>query len=172
MFLPRSKYQIKQATWGQFVLSGSHGSYVGPYIEDYLGRTYAGNTLEGAENRVLYRVNEVETIKATTKKMELVPTEKDYQKGDFTRYFRRHRTSKIIEEVDRKTFQDSNDQIWQKVSCLWRVKGNLEDQLIYNYVWHGLRWRNQKTLNALEREMPGIVEVLELEPDEFVVEKS
>ena len=48
MYLPKSKYEVKQAFWGMFKLSGSQdeGFYVGPYIEDYLGRVYAGTSLK------------------------------------------------------------------------------------------------------------------------------
>lgn len=172
MFLPRSKYQIKQASWGQFILSGSQTGrfYVGPYIEDYLGRTYAGDTLEGAEDRVLVPAQGGETQTRKTISLDILPKKENYKVGSYIRYFRQNKTTRVVEEVDSQVQKKSDKQLWNFASCIWRVSGKLDDQLIHGYTWRGLRYWNGEALKKLEREIPGIVEALELKPEDFVEE--
>lgn len=168
MYLPKSKYTVKTASWGMFQLSGSEesGFYVGPYIEDYLGRTYAGSSLKGAENRVL--------IPQDSKKppvqiqVDILPKETNYVSGSIVRYFRQNKTSKVIEEVDKEKATKSKN--WRIVSGSWILTGSLEDQKIYGHTYLGVRSRNQKTLDLWEKEMPGIIEALDLKPEDFVEE--
>ena len=166
MYLPKSKYEVKQAFWGMFKLSGSQdeGFYVGPYIEDYLGRVYAGTSLKGAENRVLIPMVEQKTPEVQVK-VNILPTEEDYLAGSITRYFRQNRSTKVIEEIDEKKAQQSEN--WKVVSGSWVLTGSLEDQKIYGHTYRGVKTRNQKTLDNWEKEMPGIVEALNLKPEDL-----
>lgn len=172
MFLPRSKYQIKQASWGQFILSGSQTGrfYIGPYIEDYLGRTFAGDTLEGAENRVLVPVEDSEPVGRRTVSLDILPKENTYQAGAYVRYFRQNKATKVVEEVDEQVQKKSDRKVWTLASCIWRIKGKLDNQIIQGYTWRGLRYWNGESLKKLERVIPGIVEALELKPEDFVQE--
>lgn len=168
MYLPKSKYTIKQATWGMFTLSGSgdKGSYVGPYIEDYLGRTYAGNTLDGAENRVLIpSENRSEFSEPVQTKIDILPSEKDYLSGSMIRYFRQNRVTKAVEEIDKEKAQKSKN--WKVISGSWILTGSLDDQKIYGHTYRGVRTRNQKTLDSWEEEIPGITEALNLKAEDL-----
>lgn len=168
MYLPKSKYTVKQATWGMFTLSGSTDgrSYVGPYIEDYLGRTYAGSTLDGAENRVLIpREDDVESPEPVQTKVDILPTEKDYLSGSMVRYFRQNRSTRAVEEVDREKAQKSKN--WKVISGSWVLTGSLDDQKIYGHTYRGVRTRNQKTLDSWEEEIPGITEALNLKAEDL-----
>lgn len=168
MFLPKSKYEIKQATWGMFQLSGSEdtGFYVGPYIEDYLGRTYAGNSLVGAENRVLIRTEDATEKEATVQvKVNILPTEANYVSGSIVRYFRQNKVNKTVEEIDREKANKSGN--WKVISGSWILTGSLEDQKIYGHTYLGVKSRNQKTLDRWEKEIPGITEALDLKPEDL-----
>lgn len=166
MFLPKSKYEIKQATWGMFQLSGSRdeGFYVGPYIEDYLGRTYAGTSLKGAEKRVLIPSSEPEPAKIQVK-VNILPTEENYLTGSITRYFRQNKISKVVEEVDEEKAGKSTN--WTVISGTWILTGSLEDRKIYGHTYLGVRSRNQKMLDQWEEEIPGITEALNLKPEDL-----
>lgn len=166
MFLPKSKYEIKQAVWGMFKLSGSQdsGFYVGPYIEDYLGRTYAGSSLKGAEKRVLISTKEPEIPKSQIR-VDILPTEEDYLTGSITRYFRQNRSTKVVEEIDEEKARKSDN--WTVISGSWILTGSLEDQKIYGHTYRGVKTRNKKTLDRWEEEIPGITEALNLKPEDL-----
>lgn len=167
MYLPKSKYEVKQATWGQFTLSGSGEDYVGPYIEDFLGRTYAGDTLKGAEKRKLVPTENVtNTTKPVQVKVNIVPDEEQYRSGSTIRYFRQNKTSKVVEEIDQEKADKSKN--WKVISGSWILTGSLEDRDIYGHVYLGVKSRNQKTLDSWEEEIPGITEALNLKPEDFV----
>lgn len=177
MFLPSNKYTIKQASWGDFTLSGSSdedGYYVGPYIEDYLGRTFAGSSLKGAENRVLIPSENLLLKKDIRKdrviKIALDPTDPRYLTGSYTRYFRQNQIDKTVYEVDKEAVTSDTGSVWKTVSGSWILTGSLDDRLIYRHTYRGVRWRNQKTLDRWEKEIPGMVEALNLKPEDFVIE--
>ena len=172
MFLPRSKYEIKQATWGMFQASGSADGkyYVGPYIEDYLGRTFAGTDILKAEERVLIRVNVEESSRRVATKVEIAPSEEDRRNGYWVRYFRQNIDTKVVEEIDSSVANSSNRKYWKVISGLWITTGNLDDQIIYGYKYRGVRYRNQKQLDLWNREIVGLSELLELKPEDFVKE--
>lgn len=169
MYLPKSKYKIKQATWGMFQLSGSEdsGFYVGPYIEDFRGNTYAGTSLVGAEKRVLVPTEDYETTKEPVQvKVNILPGEKEYQSGSMIRYFRQNLVSKIVEEIDKEKADKSKN--WKVISGKWILTGSIDDQKIYGHTYRGVRTRNQKMLDTWEKEIPGITEALNLKPEDLV----
>lgn len=170
MFLPKSKYTVKQASYGMFYLSGSlEKSYIGPYIEDYLGRTFAGSDLEGAENRVLLPLSENEsTFQPRSIQNELVPSEEDYVTGSYVRYFRQNKVSKVIEEISKDRVGEVGP--WKEIYGLWIITGTLDDQLIYGIPYRGVRHWNQATLDNWEEQIPGITSALNLKPEDFVRE--
>ena len=168
MYLPKSKYTIKQAAPGMFILSGSPVGefYVGPYIEDYLGRTFAGKDILKAWDRVLYRAEEPEQSRQEVVTTDHTPKEENYQSGSYIRYFRRNRVTKVTEEI-------TEDQVdlegpWNVISGSWILTGSLDDIYYDRIPYRGVRFRNQQTLDKWEVEMPGIVSVLELKPEDFV----
>ena len=166
MYLPKSKYTVKQAPWKMFTLSGSQDDefYVGPYIEDFRGNYYAGTTIVGAENRVLEKIGE--NFKEPTQiRVDIIPGEKQYAAGSVVRYFRQNRTSKVVEEIDEEKARKSEG--WKVISGSWILTGSLEDQNIYGHTYLGVKSRNQKTLNFWEKEIPGITEALNLKPEDF-----
>lgn len=170
MYLPKSKYTIKTASYGQFYLSGSNGkSYVGPYIEDYLGRTFAGTDILEAEKRILVPVTEDEPVFYSREiRNDLTPTEEDFITGSYTRYFRQNKYSKVIEEITEDRLEE--DGPYRIISGTWIVTGSLDDRLIYGIPYKGVRFRNGITLRRWDKEMPGLSSVLNLKPEDFVRE--
>lgn len=171
MFLPKSKYKVKHASWGMFQLEGAAPGeyYVGPYIEDYLGRTYAGKDFETAQKRVLVPVS-TKTETKTLVETNLVPDEEHYQSGSYVRYFRQNRYSKVVEEITEDRVKELGP--WKIISGSWIISGKLDDTLYgpEQYRYLGVRKRNQETLDRWEQQIKGISEALHLKPEDFVRE--
>ena len=168
MFLPKSKYTIKFATQGQFALSGSEdqGCYVGPYIEDFRGNVYAGTSLLGAEKRKLVSIIGEEEVPKVQVKVEIIPTEEQYQSGSMVRYFRQNPVSKVVEEIDKDKIKESKN--WIIASGSWVLTGSLDDVDMYGIPYRGARTRNSITLKKLELVIPGITQALDLHPEDLV----
>lgn len=170
MYLPKSKYTIKHAKPGEFTLSGSSEEkyYVGPYIEDYLGRTFAGTDITKAEERVLVSCTNKEITEVQEIKNDLVPNEELYLTGSYTRYFRQSKATKAIEEISEEQIEDSGTY-WY-VSGTWIISGSLKDRWIFGYPYRGVYYRNAVVLQEWEKEIPGIATALEISPSQFVRE--
>jgi len=167
MFLPKSKYKIKQAAWGQFYLSGSARGeyYVGPYIEDYRGRTFAGSDISKAQDRVLISTSE-EVTPIEEYSSDYSPKEDAFVSGSYIRYFRQNTVTTVVEEITEEQLKQSGPFIYTSGS--WIVTGSLDDILIYGIPYRGVRWRNTQTLNAWDKEISGIISALNLKPEDFV----
>lgn len=171
MYLPKSKYTVKHATWGIFKLKGSPEGefYVGPYIEDYLGRFYAGKDFVTAQKRPLVKIDET-VVREEPGEIVLGPQEENYQSGSYVRYFRKNTVSRVCEEVTKDKFEAESSSIWKTCSITWILTGSLDDYYIGDYLKRGVRYENTIALFQLENKLPGIVEILELKPEEFVEE--
>lgn len=170
MFLPKSKYTIKSASYGMFKLENSaNGSYyVGPYIEDYLGRTFAGTDIRRAEERVLISVQDEEAKPYKQIQNNLVPDSEAYLSGSYIRYFRQNKISRVVEEISKD--RTSEEGPYKVVSGSWILTGSLDDQLIYGKPYRGVRYRNDQTLQKWEKEIRGLRSALNLSPEDFVQE--
>lgn len=96
--------------------------------------------------------------------------EKDYERGNFTRYFVRKRndTSAPIIEIDKKQFETLNqsksglnESIYKGVKLIWKLTGPRND--VYKdgkIVIYGVEDSNKRTLKLKEREMENITTAL------------
>ena len=127
-YIPKSRISVLEAGPGEFINRSTNKPYVGPYIELSSGKFYAGtgisnytfeivkpepipNNFAKTKNVAKYNIlnkkiykklKKVENIIATKN----IPTEEDYEKGFYTRYF----LNKVNEpsfyiEVDEDTFK-------------------------------------------------------------------
>ena len=58
---------------------------------------------------------------------KMVPVEKDYINGSYTRYFIKRHFQSIITEVNKDTFNESTEEFYVKVELLWKLTGPLND---------------------------------------------
>lgn len=172
MFLPESKYNIKDTVEsGMSFVTEAGEAYVGKYIEDYLGNCYSGTDLKGAQNRLIKVASKL-TIQLPIPKPKKrpEPTEEDYASGSYIRYFKQNNLTKKVQEIKAEDVKDNKGcKITQSP---WILTGSLDDQFIGNYIYSGVRSKNQEFLNKLEEEIPGIVKSLDLTPEEFVKESN
>ena len=108
-YQPKSKYNIKEAAPGEFVVKSSRAPYFGFYIEVSEGRFFAGNDPKRLLNEIVrpvavsnnfgknkdifkYNVLNSQTYGKLKKIKDIIPfkntpTESDYKKGNYIRFF-------------------------------------------------------------------------------------
>jgi hypothetical protein len=92
------------------------------------------------------------------------PTNANYKKGVFTRYFVKKKNEDTIIEISREAaakynnsnLEGTNSYLWKKMQLKWTISGPIED----------VRKVNQRVLEIKEQEMPGILNYLS-DLDEF-----
>lgn len=72
-----------------------------------------------------------------------LPTQKDYDKGYFTRYFVKRHFDQIITEVTKDNFLELEKQHYVKLELAWKLRGNVEEI-------------NMKQVRTAERDIEGI----------------
>jgi hypothetical protein len=179
MYIPSSFIEKKYTNGDEFIFSTNRKKYIGPYViingnKFYSGEIYNNSSIE------LIPVPKPEEIPSIIKYDVLSdfkvfdlksfspinfsynpPTEQDYQKGSYKRYFVKNRSIKAggITEVDYETFKDLVDQ------------GGKHDYNIYEPFF--INWnltqtqRNIDQLNLLSRRYLGLKSYLK-NPSQFV----
>ncbi len=166
-YIPKSKLNVLDTPGGEFISKLSGESYVGKYIELSNGKYYAGSDpsnlneelikptspplLTSNRNSLIYSslkpkkakfLGNIKSIYPT----KTTPTEKDYDKGYYTRYFaKKVNEPKGYVEIDRDVFNSINKQkkeydfhLYEVGSLTWNLK-------------NGTRKSNFTNLQILER---------------------
>lgn|SRR5574344_102614 len=165
MFLPKSKYTVKQAKPGEYVQSDGT-EYVGPIMETYTEEVFAGeNPLDTTGKLTSVVETDADLPTKTIHMIKRIPTEEEYTKGSMVRYFCQDLRSLKVVEVLEKEYREgvvSDSKTYNYVSGSWILTGSLEDKTykIQNfrveYVVPGVRSKNQKEIGRLEELVPGI----------------
>lgn len=146
-------------------------------VQDYRGNFYQGAQISSKAKPLDYipskeeHVKEVYTNQFITSK--IVPTDLDYKRGHYTRYFIKDvGTGKIIETSEIKyNTEVSNPKLYRKTGKLqWLLKGIKEDTLINGYVYKGVRTRNTASIEEASKILTGLQDQLLKDPLEFVVD--
>ena len=162
-YIPKSRYKKAKSTDGtEFVEVKSRKLYKGFYIETYKGKFFAGKTPE--EGGV-----ELEKIKKDIKfPLGLLgllagfflkkPTQSEKEKGVTKRNFIQDKNDKKIIETDPDTYAQAKITLVNSTFAEvdWLIKGPAEDKMLGNYPLEGAESKNKKTIQALEKTMPGI----------------
>ena len=173
-YFPKSKINIKEALVGEFRYKNSKEPFNGKYLELSTGRFYAGTDVINLGREIVKITEELSnniigsnydsqkfSILSPKKKKFLkntkliptsknIPTEKDYQRGYYTRYFvRRINQPKgyievnfdVIKKLQEKKDYDYN--LYEAGSIIWALK-------------NGTRKTNNNNLRLLEQTFPFI----------------
>ena len=131
-YIPKSKINILNTSGGEFVLKSTNQEYIGDYIELSNGKFYAGNNsqkldeeliipltsnkLGNSRNNLIYsnlkpkKANFLAKVK-TIYPTKTLPTQEDYNKGYYTRYFiKKVNEPKGYIEVNVDVFDSINQQ--------------------------------------------------------------
>lgn len=157
----------KSTSGGQYVVKSTGEEYKGMYFETSTGKYYSGTkpTENGVELEKLTANHWEDLMPLALAIPGLLrglfkpkPKKGDSAKGVTKRYFiRNNRTSKII-EVDKPTYDQANRELPNHTFAAvdWIIKGPAEDKVINGYPYEGAVSRNRKTIQALEKQIPGI----------------
>ena len=104
------------------------------------------------------------------KTLKLPPSTKELRSGRMKRCFYKNiATGKISEILEAKSVKlIPTLQKYEKVVCVnWLIAGPLKDQTVNGFFLEGIESRNNKTLNQLKKQIPGVEALIE-GPAEFV----
>tara|TARA_R110000787_G_scaffold10290_8_gene35062 strand:+ start:266 stop:1219 length:954 start_codon:yes stop_codon:yes gene_type:complete len=172
-YLPKSKIQISDTSGGEFVFKNSRKPYKGTYMATSTGKYYQGsdnynlktelikvepvplnfkrtktnikyNILQPSKFKFLKKIKSIALIKPQ-------PTEKDYEKFKFIRYFAKKINSALSYiEVDKEIYDsikgkkpEYDHNLYEVGKIEWALSGNTQTI-------------NKNTLTKLEEEHPGI----------------
>ena len=163
-YYPESKYSKPKSTRrGQFRIKGFDEIYTGLYVGTFDHKYFAGISpmdtqveLEKIENTSTAVAAVLTSAVAFIVGRVLTKSEKD--KGSIKRYFIQTSQNSKISETDRATYLLEKKSPLSKnfLEVDWNIKGPAEDKIIGQYKYEGAESKNKKTIQALEKQLPGI----------------
>ena len=171
MYLPKSKYKKPKSTKGsEFIIKGTTEYYSGMYFETYKKQFFAGTkpTDNGAElqkvsdhgdrNAMLLALGIGLLGTAVAGFFQKKPTKSEKESGIAKRYFVQDLNDNKIAETDKVTYNQTKLTVPNRnfAEIDWIIKGPAEDQMFGQYPYEGAESRNRKTIETLNKTMPGI----------------
>lgn len=162
-YIPKSKYKKAKSTDGtEFVEVTSRLLYKGFYIETFAGKFFGGKTPEedGPELEKIKKTKEFPTalLGLLAGFFKKKPTQSEKEKGVTKRNFIQDRNNNKIIETDPDTYALAKLNLTNSTFAQidWIIKGPAEDKVFNGYPFEGAESRNRKTIQGLEKQMPGI----------------
>jgi hypothetical protein len=136
-YIPKNKIQINLYTaGGEYNDISNNIEYIGYYHKLYNGKYFTGRTPNDSNIKELIKINdgdgEASSIPVTIPYNPLLPTEQDYQVGEFIRYFNIKRNQAIFTEITKETydkFKQQDPQVpWRSYrvfSLSWQLTGDI-----------------------------------------------
>ena len=157
-YTPKSKYQLLQASGHEYFISPTKTPYIGPYILTsegaFIGKDIkqrgkirlTPQSLKGKKQDNIFLTDNTNpyyrlkpnTAKFIQKTLPIIstktkPTEKDYERGYYTRYFcKRNNAENVYFEINKSTFKalkSKNNQydhaLYTSDSLIWAVDGDI-----------------------------------------------
>lgn len=137
-YIPKNKIITGLTTSGtEFVFKDTTDYYSGPYYKLSNGKFYTGLNQNAAVTREIIKPTDTKTTSGASvlnniAQSPLFPTEQDYKKGVFIRYFVVKRNEPIFIEIEKKVYdkyKQRNSQVpWQlykHVSLFWELVGDV-----------------------------------------------
>lgn len=179
-FLPKHK-QIKGGKVNGILVDMKTGNkYLGKFVRDHKGQYYKGESVSPKADKlrlIPFSHDHNEPDKFGTEMVTYYPrpTEKDYSKGTFTRYFVKDKRNGKIYELNKKRFIlfKREGRTTNKLLKLdWYITGNPEDQEIKGYLYPGLKAKNADVTKQANKVLPGIRSQFLKDPSQFVKHKK
>jgi hypothetical protein len=162
----------KSAQLGEFQVKNTKELYRGSYVETFNNKYFAGkSTMEtGIE---LEKVVDEQVDRKTTPSISLPfslladslgglfkrkPTKLQRERGVVKRYFVQDLSNKKIAETDKVSYNQTELTVPNRnfAEIDWIIKGPAEDKMFGDYPFEGAESKNRKTIQALNKAMPGI----------------
>jgi|TARA_R110002050_G_scaffold37593_1_gene93155 hypothetical protein len=171
-YLPKNKYQVLYTNGGEYKFLNSQTPYIGNYLKLYNGEIFAGDSISSPQGKLIpitslpsrnvqidsinNRVYSVLKPNLTKEQDEYIPiigstpypTEVDYKKGFFIRFFSVRLNTKSYQEIDKNTFLN-----------FYKRKYNRKLYKVFQLKWYlgeDSEVKNQNFLRIYESKLPGI----------------
>lgn len=175
MYIPKSKQKKGGKLDGNLIDPKTGALFTGKFVMDFLGRFFKGDKITNDSQPLDFipfsNSSDADKYGSEFYSVFRQPSEEDYQKGTFDRYFIKDgRTGKII-EVDKVKYltQKKESKLYKRVLKIqWYITGNPDDQLINGYIYPGTKSKNQDVINQAEEILPGIGDQILKDPKQFV----
>ena len=174
MYLPKSKQKKGGKPEGKLIDPKTGLQFAGKFVMDFLGNFFKGDKITSKSEPlefVPFTAAEAGTSETSFVSVYNPPSEKDFAKGTYPRFFVKDaRNSKIIElDKNRYDLMRREDKRYRKVLRIeWYITGNPEDEMINGYLYPGTKRKNQDVINQAEKILPGIGEQILKDPAQFV----
>ena len=172
MYIPKIKQIAGGKVAGKLLDIKTGLQYFGKFVKDYKGNFFKGSQITSKSEPLLY----VPDVKAIERELNLQtvfrsPSEQEYTKGSFTRYFvKDSRTGRVV-EVDEPQYlqQRKTNKLYRRALKIeWYITGEPEDQIINGYLYPGTKSKNQDVIKQAEEILPGIGEQILKDPGQCV----
>ncbi len=171
-FIPKVKTKIGGKVPGKLIDEKTGRQYLGEFIQDYKGNFYKGtNITSSSEKLLLVKPKQKDTSVEGLRFIYTKPTQKDYLKGTFKRYFVRDVTVNKVVEVDRKKYIEYtklNKPYYLTHQLEWNISGIKKDYFIDKKIVTGVESKNTKLITEAEKIVPGISSQILKDPGQFV----
>jgi len=154
---PKIKISKPKYTFGGELKTPSGDDYVGRYFEDYKGNKYDGANPNNSTTE-LNAAEETPQVKRPLGFELNTPTQEDYNRGSFTRFFLKDTRNGKIAEVKRNTYLRERvfNTYMQGTNILWRLKGPIEDKDFNGRILKGARNANKESIEQAAQEFKGL----------------
>jgi len=159
MYLPKSRYKIKSTPGNEF--KNEDGSnYIGRYVETADGRFFKGSSPAENLEEIFSNTSEEETNRIQIERPYndyYGPTDEDYERGFFIRYFTKDKRNGTFTELGREQWKEKRQLSYVTSGQIeWLLKGPVFDGQINNIPYKGTSTKNLERLEELEKEFPGL----------------
>ena len=179
---------LNKYTYGnEYVVASTGQDYIGLYHITNQGIVYTGKNPNTPNNQLLLTKNQSVVLNETSQQyvslkqqqgnqFKLIlpdppsyfaqPTESDYQRGYFTRYFTKKINDKgisTIREIDQQTYskinsnsKDYDSYMWKTAESKWVLTGSLNDTVVGGVVKKGVRNANYNLILRASQLVEGL----------------
>ena len=179
---------LNQYTYGnEYVVASTGQDYIGFYHITNQGTIYTGQNPNTLNNQLLLTKNQSVVLNKTSQlyvslkqqqgnPFKLIlpdppsyfvqPTESDYQRGYFTRYFTKKINDKgisTIREIDQQTYskinsnsKDYDSYMWKTAESKWVLTGSINDTVVGGVVKKGVRNANYNLILRASQLVEGL----------------
>jgi hypothetical protein len=195
MYYPPNKIKPNQYTTGnEYVIAQNRANYIGYYFTTFDGKIFTGKTIGDTSNLELLPASQfnqssndytvigdrfyTRVLKGNNEEVQQlpkysiprpslpIPTDDDYKRGFFSRYFMKRVNGDIINEINRETFNDisqgikHNKALYTTTSLLWQITGQLETTINNGIITRGVKQINFETIQKYSLVFIGIDQYL------------
>ncbi len=171
MFIPKIKQKVGGEISGILIDPKTGLEYRGAFVQDHVGNFYKGESITNKSNPLEYIENPeiLEKVKQLNYAYTFrKPSELDYKRGAYTRYFYKDLRTGIVKELNEEkyNYHSSNPKLYIKVL---KINWNLREKKLNKSKFEDTKLENEVVMEQAEKELPGIISQILKSPQQFVL---